>query len=112
MTRKKRATPTGSPLHNNAGINSNKAHAQELRLLAFLTHCHGGINRYEAERALAICHLAGRIKGLKYSGCEFTRRSEVAVDAYGQARQGIARYWLKSAPAHLLRAANDEGATP
>ncbi|MCC2636872.1 MAG: Helix-turn-helix domain [Moraxellaceae bacterium] len=112
MTQKKKATGQGGLSQNIVRLNSTATPAQHARLLAYwLTHdC--GLNRYEADRLLNVCHLAGRVQDLEAKGCFFTFADETAPDLQGRLHNGIRRYWLKSAPAHLLRAANDEGATP
>ncbi len=112
MTKKKKAARQGSPSQNITRPNSTATPAQLARLLAhWLTH-DGGLNRYEADRLLNVCHLAGRVQDLEAKGCFFTFTDETAPDLQGRLHNGIRRYWLKTAPAHLLRAANDEGATP
>lgn len=108
MKNKKRAARQGSPLHNSSRHHSTSTGSQELRLLAYLLTHDSGINRYEAERQLIICHLAARIKGLAGSGCVFIRKDETATDPFGHQHNGIRRYWLKSSPLHLLKAANDD----
>lgn len=109
MTDKKKAARQGSPSHNKTRPHSTSADSQELRLLAYLLAHDSGINRYEAERMLTICHLAGRVQGLEYRGCEFITTYGEAFDRDGHQHNGIARYWLKSGPLHLLKAANDSG---
>lgn len=113
MTDKKQAARQGGLSHNNTRPHSTSSDSQELRLLAYLLAHDTGINRYEAERLLTICHLAARIKGLEEKGCEIAPRiEESATDPYGHQHTGIMRYWLKSAPLHLLQAANDGEVSP
>ena len=54
---------------------------------------HGSINRYEAE-AFGVCHLAGRIKELKYKGFIIDDKREIAIDLYGLKHKGVSRYWF------------------
>lgn len=112
MTKKKKAARQDSPSHNITRPNSTATPAQYARLLAYwLTH-NNGLNRYEADCLLNICHLAARVQDLEAKGCHFVTQDETAPDLQGRLHNGIRRYWLKTAPAHMLRAANDEGATP
>lgn len=73
------------------------ASAQSKRLLAYLSDpktCNQGINRFEAEQHLTICHLARRILDLKQSGYLFNHHSETSDDLAGHPHHGIRRYWL------------------
>lgn len=73
------------------------ASAQSQRLLAYLSDpqsCNHGINRFEAEQQLTICHLARRVLDLKQSGYVFRHCNEVSKDLAGQAHRNIRRYWL------------------
>ncbi len=77
------------------------ASAQARRLLAFLTSpetSQKGINRFEAEQHLTICHLARRILDLKQSGYSFTWCNEKSADLAGHEHCGIRRYWLTGSP--------------
>lgn len=73
---------------------SNSKEAQEGRVLAYLLTNATGINRYEAEQHLGICHLAARIVALKAMGYAIHITSEYALDPYGHIHRGIARYFL------------------
>lgn len=110
MTQKKRAARQGSPSQNNARAHSTSTESQYVRLLAFWLAHDSGLNRYEADRLLNVCHLAARVQDLEAKGCHFITQDEIAPDLLGRPHNGIRRYWLKSAPAHLLRAANEEAA--
>ena len=71
--------------------------AQNKRLLAYLSDpktCNQGINRFEAEQHLTICHLARRILDLKQSGYLFKHHGETSHDFLGHPHHGIRRYWL------------------
>lgn len=109
MTKKKRAARQGSPSHNTTRPDSTSTESQYVRLLAYWLAHDSGLNRYEADRLLNVCHLAARVQDLEAKGCHLITQDETAPDLLGRAHIGIRRYWLKSAPAQLLRAANDEG---
>lgn len=110
MTKKEKATGQGGFSQNIARPHSTSTASQHVRLLTYwLTHGNG-LNRYEADCLLNVCHLAARVQDLEEKGCHFITQDETAPDIMGRPHSGIRRYWLKSAPAHLLRAANDEGA--
>lgn len=109
MTKKKKAARQGSPSHNITRPNSTSTESQLVRLLAYWLAHDSGLNRYEADGLLNVCHLAARVQDLEAKGCHFITQDETAPDLLGRPHPGIRRYWLKSAPAHLLRAANDEG---
>lgn len=75
--------------------------AQNRRLLAYLKDpatSQNGINRFEAEAHLTICHLARRILDLKQSGYSFKHHNETSVDLAGHEHHGIRRYWLTGEP--------------
>lgn len=75
--------------------------AQNRRLLAYLKDpatSQNGINRFEAEAQLTICHLARRILDLKQSGYSFKHHNETSVDLAGHEHHGIRRYWLTGEP--------------
>lgn len=52
---------------------------------------HGSINRYEAD-AIGVCHLAARIKELKYKGFPFNWIDQITTDLHGIEHHGIRRY--------------------
>lgn len=68
--------------------------AQQARVLAFMQSNGTGLNRYEAEKLLGVCHLAARIFALKERGYVFLKAFETATDPHGVEHQGIARYFL------------------
>lgn len=109
MTQKKKATGQGGLSQNNSPLNSTSTESQYVRLLAYWLAHDSGLNRYEADGLLNVCHLAARVQDLEAKGCRFVFEDEIAADLLGRPHSGIRRYWLKSAPAYLLRAANDEG---
>lgn len=76
--------------------NSTQEQAQMLRVLKYLLEHGAGVNRFEAESHLNVCHLAGRILSLKQVGFQFITTSERAQDSHGQWHDGIARYRLAS----------------
>lgn len=80
--------------------------AQCRRLLDYLQAHSSGLNRYEAERLLSVCHLAARIFELKEHGYYFVTIMEKATDAHGAEHYGIARYFLTQ------EAANDGEGQP
>lgn len=73
---------------------SNSAEAQERRVLDYLMTKSSGLNRYDAERELGICHLAARIVAIKDMGYPIQTIRERAADSYGHMHSGIARYFL------------------
>lgn len=85
--------------------NSNSTEAQERRVLEFLLTRTTGINRYEAERQLGICHLAARIVAIKEMGYPVLTIRERATDPYGQSHNGIARYFITGGVAPVREAA-------
>jgi len=73
------------------------ASAQNKRLLAYLSDpktCNQGINRFEAEQHLTICHLARRILDLRQIGYLFKHHDETSYDLAGHPHKRIRRYWL------------------
>ncbi|WP_016954925.1 helix-turn-helix domain-containing protein [Catenovulum agarivorans] len=54
---------------------------------------HGSINRYEAD-AIGVCHLAARIKELKYKGFPFGWIDQQVIDPHGIKHNGVRRYWF------------------
>lgn len=53
----------------------------------------GSINRYEADFK-GVCHLAGRIKELKYRGFAFNWSDETVTDLHGIKHSRVRRYWF------------------
>lgn len=109
MTDKKKAARHGGSFQSNKRRHSTRTESQNLRLLAYLRNNPKGINRYEADAELTICQLAARVQDLEAKGCVFFVERETAPDLYGIAHNGLARYWLKSAPPALLEAINRSG---
>lgn len=107
MAEKKKAARQGSPLQINTPSNSTSTESQYARLLAYWQTHDGGLNRYEADRLLNVCHLAARVHVLESKGCCFTTQDETAPDLLGRLHVGIRRYWLQFAPPHLVSSAND-----
>lgn len=68
--------------------------AQKRRVLEYLQTTTSGLNRYEAERLLNVCHLAARINSLRAEGHVILKTTEMAVDPFGHIHRGIARYFL------------------
>lgn len=75
---------------------TTSAAAQEARILRYLQCNSGGLNRFEAESMLGVCHLARRIKTLADMGCPISKRTERAMDNHGVWHVGIARYFLSA----------------
>ena len=84
---------------------SNSTHAQEVRVLAYLLTKPTGLNRYEAEQHLGICHLAARIVAIKDMGYIVRSTSERAADPYGHMHNGISRYFIEGYAAPVQEAA-------
>ena len=84
---------------------SNSAQHQKHRVLEYLLTNATGINRYEAERDLGICHLAARIIAIKKMGYTIRRVSECVPDSYGHVHSGIARYFIADVDALKQEAA-------
>lgn len=69
-------------------------HSQQKRLLEYLSEHPEGINRYQAEDKLNICHLAPRIIELSELGYIFSKVKETALDHKDRPHHGISRYFL------------------
>jgi len=78
--------------------------AQKLRVLVYLQTHSTGLNRYEADDFLNVCHLAARINALKADGHIFLTVFEAAADFNGRQHNGIARYFWQG---HIQAAVND-----
>lgn len=93
---KKAITPEEMTASNALASNdkSTSQAAQVRRVLDYLQTNAGGLNRYEAERLLNVCHLAARIVSIKEMGYAILTTKERAPDPYGQSHPNIARYFL------------------
>ncbi|WP_026471354.1 helix-turn-helix domain-containing protein [Alkanindiges illinoisensis] len=69
--------------------------AQEQRVLEMLQSSGSGLNRFEADALLNVCHLAARIKGLKDKGHCFTTVYGEAFDLNGRPHPRVARYFWR-----------------
>ena len=72
------------------------SNAQESRVLDYLmTNQHKGINRYEADFGLNVCHVSARINSLRNKGHDITTVYENANDLNGRMHKKIARYYWR-----------------
>ncbi|TEU29234.1 helix-turn-helix domain-containing protein [Alkanindiges illinoisensis] len=55
-----------------------------------------GLNRFEADALLNVCHLAARIKTLRNEGYSIISVAEIAPDLHGRRHKGIARYFWQA----------------
>lgn len=68
--------------------------AQKKRVIDYLQQNQTtGLNRYEADDLLNVCHLAPRIKDLRDEGHQIMRLDETALDLNNRPHNGIARYF-------------------
>lgn len=75
---------------------------QEWRILNYLRqNSFKGINRFEADALLNICHLAARIQTLKKEGEIFKTILETAIDMKGCPHRRVARYFLISSSSQV-----------
>lgn len=56
------------------------AHNQQIIVAKYITK-HGSINRYEAD-AIGVCHVAARVKELKYKGFVFDWIDQIVFVVY------------------------------
>lgn len=74
-----------------------KKHALSARnqqiIVAKYIACQSSINRYEAD-AIGVCHLAARVKELKYKGIIFGWLDETVFDPHGIVHDRVRRYWF------------------
>ena len=68
--------------------------AQKKRVIDYLQQNQTtGLNRYEADELLNVCHLAARIKALRDEGHQIIRLDETAFDLSNRPHKGIGRYF-------------------
>ena len=65
---------------------------QQIIVAKYITK-HGSINRYDADQ-IGVCHLAARIKELKYKGFVFDWIDQIVLDPHGTEHKGVRRYWF------------------
>lgn len=68
------------------------ARNQQIVVAKYITQ-HGSVNRYDAD-AIGVCHLAARIKELKYKGIIFNWLDETVFDPHGIEHDRVRRYWF------------------
>ena len=67
-------------------------HNQQIIVAKYIAK-HGSINRYEAD-VIGICHLAARVKELKYKGFVFDWIDQIVLDPHGIEHKRVRRYWF------------------
>ena len=72
------------------------AHSQQIIVAKYIAN-QSSINRYEAD-AIGVCHLAARVKELKYKGIAFDWLDETVFDPHGIEHDLIRRYWFDYKP--------------
>lgn len=80
--------------------------AQKQRVLEYLQQNPAiGLNRFEADQLLNVCHLAARIKALRNEGYSIISMAEIAPDLHGRPHKGIARYFWQACQHQMAKAA-------
>lgn len=69
------------------------ANNQQIIIAKYITK-YGSVNRYDAD-AIGVCHLAARIKELKYKGIIFNWVDEKVFDPHGIEHDRVRRYSFK-----------------
>lgn len=65
---------------------------QQIIVAKYITK-HGSINRYDADQ-IGVCHLAARVKELKYKGFVFDWIDQIVLDPHGTEHKRVRRYWF------------------
>ncbi|WP_026472363.1 helix-turn-helix domain-containing protein [Alkanindiges illinoisensis] len=88
---------------NTSSLSNLTQDAQKQRVLEHLQHNPAiGLNRFEADKLLNVCHLAARIKALRNEGYSIISVAEIAHDLNGRPHKGIARYFWQACQQHQM----------
>lgn len=91
---------------NTSSISNLTQNAQKQRVLQYLQQNPAtGLNRFEADALINVCHLAARIKALRNEGYSIISVAEIASDLHNRSHKGIARYFWQASQHQMAKAA-------